>query len=91
MSPTSPTSPLNPGSMDHHMAATLRMRGYLPRFGRGYRRVAWQEIQRALHAGDAACTWLVAHFYKPGQVHWREALRILEARVVQWGVVKEPS
>lgn len=54
-----------PGTMDHYMLATLRVRGYMPLIGRPFRTKPWQEIQRALHAADAACAFVVEHY---GQV-----------------------
>lgn len=51
---------LVPGTMDHHMMASLSMRGYLPRLRSGMRLKPWQEIRRALHRADDACIFLVA-------------------------------
>lgn len=49
---------LRPGSADHFAMCGLRLRGYLPRLGRGKLR-PWPEIMRALHAADDACIYLI--------------------------------
>jgi hypothetical protein len=54
--------PLVDGTMDHYFMASLSLRGYLPRLRSGMRLKPWQEIQRALHATDDACIFLVSHY-----------------------------
>lgn len=54
-----------PGTMDHHMTASLSLRGFLPRLRSGMRLKPWQVIRCALHRADAACIYLVARFCKP--------------------------
>ena len=61
---TQPSSHLRDGTSDHYHMALLRMRGFTPRLGRGYRTKPWPVIRQALHAADAACVWLVGRFYE---------------------------
>ena len=57
---------LVPGTLDHYAMGCLRVRGYVPRIAAPYCLKPWQVIRCALHRLDAACVYLIKHYYSPG-------------------------
>ena len=55
---------LVPGTLDHYVMGCLRVRGLVPRIAAPYRLKPWQVIRCALHRLDAACLYLVTHYYR---------------------------